>query len=353
MNETPENSEKPVKDERILPNGETAEQAAQKEADVLSERAQRGVEAPHVAQAPVDEPRKLEMSEVKTKVDFRKWVETYDQIFTDPTDKESNMTLARFFYSPQLARYYLLQDDNKKDIGVQLHRINPNIPEAGYTPYGGLVEGSKSLNLYPKMAKMADQQMKEFGVKYMMNDCEDPSRINPKEAYPDENPQDVIDRCNRRLNFFRRSMGQMFVNDPEIPYCRPSSENTKDIQAYDLLGFRPTDINDPMWKNVFNEDKTMIRKEAYGDMYLKLMQLEFGSKDSVPTKEELRKEYPAIDKFFTDFDNSKKEWVMLHNDELRQKSTPSANASIDVQSGTIDERASKAEIERRKQALNS
>jgi len=203
------------------------------------------------------------------------------------------------------------------------------------------------------MAKEADKQMKELGVKYMMNDCEDPSRIDPAMAYPDENPQDVIDRCNRRLNFFRRSMGQMFVNDPEIPYCRPSSENTKDIQAYDLLGFRPTDINDPIWKDVFNEDKTMIRKEAYGDMYLKLMQLEFGSKDGVPSKEELRKEYPAIDKFFTDFDNSKKEWVMLHGEALREKSTPNANATIDVQRNTTEERFSRAENVRRKETLNS
>jgi|GEM_PF-4061476 len=117
MNETPDNNERPSKDERIPAKNETIEQAAQKEADIVIERRNRGVETPHIAQAPTDEPTKLAMSEVKTKVDFRKWVETYDKIFTDPTDKESNMTLARFFYSPQLARYYLLKDDNKKDIG--------------------------------------------------------------------------------------------------------------------------------------------------------------------------------------------------------------------------------------------
>src|SRR5437016_4183821 len=107
MNETPDNNEKPVaKDERIPGTNETAEQAAQKEADIVTERKNRGVETPHIAQAPVNEPPKLAMSEVKTKIDFRKWVETYDKIFTDPTDKESNTTLAKFFYSPELARYH-------------------------------------------------------------------------------------------------------------------------------------------------------------------------------------------------------------------------------------------------------
>ncbi len=337
-----------LKNEITIQAGRLADEAA---AQVIQERL--GLAKPNSVQAPVNEPPSFTTAEVKTRQDYKDMISVYNQIFTDPTDKDSERTLARLYFSPEIARYFQFKNANNETIGMQLHRINPHIPEAGYTPSGGLLTDYKSLNIYPKMAKLADDQMRQLGVKFMINDCEDPSRIIAANVYPDEKPEEVVGRCERRLNFFRRSMGQFYVNDPEIPYCRPSSENPKeDIQAYDLLGFRPLDMEDTMWKNAFNEDKTMIRKETYGDMYLKLMQLEFGDKNGVPSKEDLRRDYPAIDKFFTNFDKCKKEWVTLHGEQIREKSTPNVGAVVSARDSGTDERMSRGEIERIKKGLS-
>jgi len=297
---------------------------------------------------------KFTSGEVRTKEDFYETLSLLKSVFPNPEDLESDTTFARLFYTPALARFFLLSDDSKRPAGVQLIRINPHIPDVMYIPYAGLAREHIGRNVYPKMAQITDAQMRRNGIKFALADVEDPTRIISADIYRDQDPSQVLQRSERRIRALKENMGMLYIHDPEIPYLRPTSDDPKKVQAYDLLGFRPLNIRDSMWKNVFNEDKTAIRKEAYGDMYLKLMQLEYGNEKYVPSKEELRQKYPAIDIFFTAFDKSSKEWVSLYGEKVRKK--PVRRAGIGVQAReleSIDERTNKAAIEKLRQQLNS
>jgi len=159
------------------------------------------------------------------------------------------------------------------------------------------------------MARFTAGRMLETGVKFSLNDVEDPARIAG--VYPNENLDEVLERCRRRIHFFKRALGMYFVNDHAVPYCRPASDDPQQIQAYDLLGIRPLSEKDPMWGTIFNDRKTAIRKEAYERMYLSLMRIEYGDVHSAPTARELRQRYPAIAEFLTSLNCYQQEWVSL------------------------------------------
>ena len=251
----------------------------------------------------------LTVVEVTTEQQFDSFITCLKDVFTDPTDLESDETFAQLFHSPALARFYALIDSDGSIIGVQLIRINPHVPDAMYIPYGGLVAEHRGTGLYPPMARYTADRMLERGVKYSLNDVEDPGRIGG--VYPNENQDEVVRRCQRRINFFKRSLGTHFVNDGSAPYCRPASNDPQEIQAYDLPGIRPLDVTDPFWRTVFNDKKTAIRKDAYEQMYLSLMQIEYGSEHSVPSLADLRGEYPASALFFETLERCQKEWIAL------------------------------------------
>jgi len=146
--------EKPkVKDERIVDPG-NLEKAISEEADITEERARRQVATPHIGEAKEGEPVRLSLKEVKTKIEYRKTIETLKMIFKDPKDLDTDKTLARLFYDKDICRYNMLQDQHDKTVGMQQIRINPNVPDAAYTPYGGLIEGYKGINLYPNMVRL-------------------------------------------------------------------------------------------------------------------------------------------------------------------------------------------------------
>lgn len=257
--------------------------------------------------------------------------------FTDPTDLETNQTFSRFFFSPELARYYMINDGDKA-IGVELIRINPNVPTAMYVPYAGIRSDYRNLGIYPKAAQISDEQMRAHGKDHVLYEFED-SRVISGNVYPDEKPEDVLRRVEGRQNFWKRSVDCHIVNDPEIPYCRPASDDPQKVQAYDSLAFRTLDKEDPKWANVFNEDKTAISREAYENFYLEIMQLEYGNKDRAPSKDELRKEYPAIDTFFTQLEaHPDKQWVSIDTTRPRAKATPNAPETMRPRSNTAEER---------------
>jgi hypothetical protein len=231
------------------------------------------------------------------------------EVFTDPTDLESDETFRKLFHNPALARFYGLIDSDGNTIGVQLIRISPHVPDAMYIPYGGLVAEHRGTSLYPRMARYTADRMLEHGIRYSLNDVEDPSRIGG--VYPDETQSEVVRRCQRRIDFFKRSLGMHFVNDESVPYCRPASNDPQQIQAYDLLGIRPLNKNDLFWRTIFDDKKAAIRKEAYGQMYLNLMQIEYGNESSAPTAADLRKQYPATASFFETLERCQRPWITL------------------------------------------
>jgi hypothetical protein len=247
--------------------------------------------------------------EVTTEQQFNSFIACLKKVFTDPTDIESDERFAHLFHNPALASFYGLIDSDGNTIGVQLIRISPHVPDAMYIPYGGLVAEHRGTSLYSRMARYTAARMLKRGVKYSLNDVEDPGRIEG--VYPDENQDEVIRRCQRRIDFFKRSLGMHFVNDESVSYCRPASNDPRQIQAYDLLGIRPLDENDPFWRTIFNDNKTAIRKEAYEQAYLSLMQIEYGDESSAPSLADLCSEYPAIALFFETVGRCHNQWITL------------------------------------------
>src|SRR3989344_2834518 len=297
-----------------------------------------GPTRPFRQEAPQKEPTGLSTAEVKTKEDFRKTMDIVKTVFTDPTDLDSNRSMSRFFFSPEIARYYMIQD-GEKPIGFELIRLNPNIPDAMYVPYAGLLSDYRNMGIYPKAARISDEQMREHGKDHVLYEFEDPNRIIQANAYTDEKREDVVRRCEGRINFWKRSVNCHVVNDQDVPYCRPASDDSQKIQAYDVLAFRALDDNDPKWKDAFNEDKTAISRDAYEKFYLEIMQLEYGSKEGVPSKEELRKGYPAIDQFFKQMEaHPDKQWVSIDSGKVRRKETPSVEKPVEARVGQTDER---------------
>lgn|GEM_PF-1617541 len=293
------------------------------------------------AEAPAREPAKLTLAEVRTKEDFRQAMDVMKNCFTDPTDLETNRTFCRFFFSPELASYTLIKDGDKP-IGVELIRINPNVPGAMYVPYAGMYKGPdtnyRSKGIYPKAMALSDQQMRERGNDHVVYEFED-KRVLEAGVYADEKPEDVLRRVEGRQNFWKRSAGCIIINDEQVPYCRPASDDTNKTQAYDSLAFRVLDESDPKWQGLYNGDKTAISREHYEKFYLEIMQLEYGSKDSVPSKEELRRDYPAIEQFFKQLEaNPEKKWISIDTKGVRQKATPDTDRGIEMRDNVIDQR---------------
>lgn len=276
------------------------------------------------------EPKLLTTSEVTTKADFRRALMTLKSIFTDPTDLGTDLSFARFFHSPDLARYCLITD-GEQSIGVELIFLHPRLPRVMYTPYAGVIIDYRNQGIYPQMAELIGEHMMACGADHALYEFEDPTRIGTvlDESYPGESEAEVVQRCEDRINFWRRSAGCFVVNDPDVPYCRPAPADFQAVQAYDVLAFRPLNAADPKWAAAFNHDRTAITRGAYEEFYLEIMQIECGRAGDLPTKDALRQQYPAIEQFFRQFEaHPEKQWISLYTDPVRPKHTPDSSYEI-------------------------
>lgn len=246
---------------------------------------------------------------VTTEGDFEVALAMIKRIFSDPADLETDDKFRRCFDDPRIARYYLFDIDGVP-AGVTMVRIHPEVPDAMYAPYGGVLPEHRGWLTPAEAIEINKGLMADLGVHMLLMDVEDPARI--RHVYPDEEPDRVVRRCETRLHFFEHWLGWTFVDDPELPYCRPSSADPRKVQAYDLLGFYLRAADDPRWRGIFNTDRTEIRLDAYVRWYLELMQLELGTSAPAMTPAELSSAYPAIGRFL---EQSKrrpgKKWVRL------------------------------------------
>lgn len=252
--------------------------------------------------------RTLSTRVVTTPEEFNLALKMLKEIFTDPTDLETDERFREFYNNKKIARYYLLYDGDVC-VGASLVRLNPNVPDAMYVPYAGILEEHRGKYALSEMPRITREHMNELGVKKALIDAEDPARI--RGVYPGDQDE-VVRYTEKRLHFFQRGLGMYFVDDPILLYHRPISGRQKNkdrwwkvkskvklnVQSYDLLGVYPADLSDPYWNGVFNEDMTEMSVEAYADDYLKIMQIEYGDEFHAPSKEALCNRHPAIKLYF-------------------------------------------------------
>ncbi len=254
------------------------------------------------------------------------WNPLFIKIFTDPGDREPLRQLEERIVNPAESAFHIIRNETGQEVGMELINTHPNIPGAMYVPYAGMIADYRNQGFYPKAAMVSDQLMQAQGARYALYDFEDPWRIeNLAKAYPDEKPEDIKARAEGRINFWRREPLSCFVVvDPEFPYLRPASDDESKIQAYDNMAIRFLDKNDPKINEMFNADRTAIKKQAYRDLYMEMTRLQFGNR----TEEDLKASYPAVAEFLKNVDSSRKDWVTLLATPVRPNSRPDADATV-------------------------
>jgi hypothetical protein len=194
----------------------------------------------------------------------------------------------------------------RKQIGIRLAAVNPRVPDGTYVPYGGVDESYRGTMVYTRAIGHNEPELVKRGISLVFNDCEDETRLEGfRDAYEGKSDKEIAKICKNRLRFFTNN-GYRFVDDPDVKYCRPSSEDPTQIQAYDRLGFKIIGNETAYEKYLVRDDSgkaTHITKEGYRKMYLSLHTL-----DQYTDLDEagLRGQFPAIDKFLTELDASPK-----------------------------------------------
>lgn len=268
------------------------------------------------------------------------WYPAFERIFLDPDDRLPLETLQHHVIDCDKNAFHALYNPQGALVGIELIHVDPTIEGALYVPYAGLTESMRNKGLYPLMAQISDQQMREFGALYSLYDFEDPARVPDYTSVPGE----AAAIAEKRVNFWRRAVNCFVVDDPEIPYVRPASSDESQIQAYDLLSIRALNddwgpvkdclkrkgLKSPLFDHDDPAKATAMSKEAYRLLYLEMSRLQFGN----VSEAELRAEFPAIEQFFTTIDRSPKHWVSLVAKDIVAKnltSKPDMNAEITVQ----------------------
>lgn len=254
---------------------------------------------------------------------MNEWRPLFVTSFPDEDDREPDEQLLDRLKDPVRNKFHLLRDKEGNSVGMEMLNRDPDIPGPIYVPYAAVAPETRGMGIYPKMAALSDKLMKQEGAEYMLYDLEDPKSIH--EVFDEEpgGPSSVL--AARRLHFWRR-MGTVIVDDPDLPYFRPASSDDQKTQSYDLLSFRALGDNYDKMQGVFNEDGTQISKTAYRKFYLEMMRLQYGNKP----EDELRREYPAVEKFLSNVDQSPKQWVQLHTDAIRPKASPDVDSKVEV-----------------------
>lgn len=242
------------------------------------------------------------------------WDPLLREIFTDPSDLEDIDLLLERFAEPEKNTFSLLRNHEGKPVGIRLMQTHPDVPKGMYIPWGGVTAEYRNHGIYPKMVDETIVQMKQMGVSYTLHDFEDPARI--AKAYPDD-PEGAVKIATKRLNFFRRTLDCLVVDDKDIPYVRPASDDESQVQAYDLLAVSFADKNDPEIKQALGPDGRSIKKSFYREKYIEMAVLQYGNLG----ENGLKQQFPAIKQFLDVLDKSPKQYVNLYAPPLVPKAT--------------------------------
>lgn len=251
------------------------------------------------------------------------WHPLLTSIFTDPADLEPCDLLRHRLRDTQRNTFSLLRDSAGQAVGLQLTQRAPSLPGAAYIPWCGLAESVRNNGLYPKMAERAMQEMRRSGTCYMFDDFENPARIHI--PYGEQPGGAVSCKAAGRLNFFRRTQKARIIDDADIPYLRPASNDPQKIMDYSLLSISFLDENNPVLASFYSADGTRLRTSAYRRFYLEVTRLQYGDRP----ESALRDEFPAVDKFLSILDHSTKKWVNVISTPIRPRARPEIPSVIE------------------------
>ncbi|WP_439373171.1 hypothetical protein [Bradyrhizobium sp. DASA03120] len=230
------------------------------------------------------------------------------EAFTDGADLEGDVKLEELFHRPGIARYFLLVR-GQRTIGAGLVRLNAMMPHSIYVPYIAIRATDRGKLSTRRMKQLFAKFTRKMGARRILIEAENPHCMALDDSYRKERVQ----RSARRIYLLQRALGASFIDDPApaAVYTRPASDDEQKVRNSLLLGFVPIE---PESESFFNPDRTAITIERYRQLYLELMQLDYGAETLVPTPSPLTARYPAIRDFMTRTNacSEERRWVSLH-----------------------------------------
>ncbi|MEY9248895.1 hypothetical protein ABIF27_009642 [Bradyrhizobium elkanii] len=215
------------------------------------------------------------------------------EAFTDQADLEDDDKLDELFHRPRIARYFLLLR-GQRPMGAGLIRLNPMVPQSIYVPYIAIRATDRGRLSTRRMKQLFAEFTRRIGVRRLLIEAENPRCMLLDGSYRRERVQ----RSAMRIYLLQRVLGTSFIGDPDpaAAYTRPASDDAQKVKASLLLGFVPIE---PEPASFFNPERTAITIARYRQLYLELMQLDYGTETLVPTLSQLVARYPAIRDFMT------------------------------------------------------
>ena len=258
---------------------------------------------------------------------LRQWHSLYVKSFPDENDREPWEQLAQRRDNPSYNRFNILCDKTTDEvIGMELINYNPAIPGALYVPYAAISPKHRSHGIGTKMAEVSDRQMRQESAQFILYDLESPKEIH--RAFDQDYGGPATKQAATRLKYWGR-IGTLVIDDPDLPYLRPASDDGKKTQDYDLMAVRALGNDRSLLPVQFNEDGTAIDKASYRHLYLIMMRLQYGN----ISEQQLVAEYPAIAQFLKNVDSSPKQWVNLAADKYELKQSARATLNIESRAG--------------------
>ena len=246
------------------------------------------------------------------------WIPQLHTYFTDETDWESKTQLRGRLRDKARNLFLTVADDQGGPAGMMLLQTDPAIKGGSYIPWAGIAEQYRNARLFPMMLDEIKSQMVPRGLQYVAFEVEDPSRIHV--AYDEQPGGPAAKMAAGRVNFYRRETKALIINDPEIPFVRPASDNDRNIQAYDLMALKILDPNCEKFKGRVQFDAegkpASISKDLYREVYIEMIQQQYG----MLPEAQLRKDLPAVDQFLKVCDASPKTTVNLQTGVINARS---------------------------------
>lgn len=267
---------------------------------------------------------------------LQEWEPLLVEIFPDENDRESPEDLLARFEDGE--NFFLMRNAEGQAIGMELSQVLLGAEaesSAMYVPWTGVTEQYRNNGIGSQMNRtIADHMSDKYGVTHTIIDIEDPARLH-NSAYAEDEIGEAIHNAERRINFWRRE-GFMVVDDETLPagekfeYCRPASIDESEIQAYDHMCLRFND--DELMAQVMSEDGTMISKDFVRQSYIDITKIQYGDL----SEEELRAEYPAVDKYLNDIDALPADHIPLRTSVISPKRTPDAVISMTLRDDSVN-----------------
>lgn len=254
------------------------------------------------------------------------WIPQLHTYFTDETDWESKTQLHGRLRDKERNLFLTVADDKGDAAGMMLLQTDPAIKGGSYIPWAGIAEQYRNARLFPLMLDEIKDQMAPRGLQYVAFEVEDPSRIHV--AYDEEPGGPAAKMAAGRVNFYRRETKALIINDQEIPFVRPASDNDRNVQAYDLMALKILDQDCDKFKGRVQYDEegkaVSISKDLYREVYVEMIQQQYG----IRPEAELRKMLPAMDQFLTVCDNNPKTTVDLQTGVINARSLTRFNSNL-------------------------